>query len=78
LERRCRWDAGALARRRGIEAIPGLVAQQDERVVERPDQQRPRRQRGPVPHHDAPDDDAAKHHGKGQAKHPSDGPPSTG
>jgi len=38
LEDRRRWDASTLARPRRVEAILRLASQQDERVVERPDQ----------------------------------------
>jgi hypothetical protein len=43
LEDRCRWDASTLPRSRWIEAILGLEAQHDERVVKLPDLQRPPR-----------------------------------
>ena len=68
-----------LASPRGIEAILGIAATvHDERVVERADLQRPRRERRRrlLPHHDSSDDDDAKHKGEDQAQHPPDSPSS--
>jgi hypothetical protein len=64
-------------RRGGIEAILGIAAAvHNERVVERADLQRPRRERRLFPHHDSSDDDDAKRKGEGQAQHPPDNPSS--
>ena len=68
-----------LASPRGIEAILGIAAAvHDERVVERADLQRPRRERRLFPHHDSSDDEDAKRKGEdqAQAQHPPDSPSS--
>jgi len=78
MEDRRRWDASMLARPRRVEAILRLTSQQDERVVERPDQQRPGRQRRPpIPQHDGSDEEPAEDQGEDHAQHPPDSPSST-
>lgn len=78
LEDRPRWDASPLAHPRRVEAILRLAAQQDQRVVERPDQQRPGRQRRPpIAHHHGSDEDAAECQDQDQAQHPPERTSST-